>query len=216
MTQELGPDTQGDETPGDAPKAKLTKGEALARARAKKAENKEQQGVTLSVGAFESLMARIGKLEQEKTELANGPEIEISTTLPDGRHVKPGTIVNISADPSKPDFRKAHWSKTDIEETYEMVTFRPEIDIVVGPHGVKYELRRRQEITVPSIVRDYHDAEVYRIDHQYDRYRPVTLSEHAAAAEQAQSNPGQQVWTRVSIVGHGLDMGVRESAAKTE
>lgn len=167
--------------------------------------------VTVSKTQLDALLARLDKLETQAQA-----EIEISTELPQAVGLKPGQYVNIAPANESPDLRKVRWTRSNIESTYTAVEFIPIIDIVVAPHGIPWSLQASTPVTVPSIVRDLHDSEVYRRRHQYDRYRPESPMEILESIQRSKETPGHQVWGRVHLVGHGLAMGAEQAEPATE
>lgn len=170
-----------------------------------------EETVTVSKVQLDALLARLDKLEATR-----GEDIEISTELPQAAALQPGQYVNIAPTNQAPDLRKVRWNKANIEKTYPAVEFIPLINIVVAPHGIPWNLQEGTPITVPSIVRDFHDNEVQRRRHQYDRYRPESPMEIMESIQRSKENPGQPVWGRLHIVGHGLQMGAEQAEPATE
>jgi hypothetical protein len=158
--------------------------------------------VTVKKSQLDAILARLDQLETQKAD-----EIEISTELPQAQGLKPGQYVNIAPASQAPDLRKVRWTKADMEKTYQVVEFIPIINVVVAPHGIPWDLHAGDVVKVPSIVRDFHDTEVQRIRHQYDRYRPESLMEIISDIQRSKENPGQPVWGRLHIVGHGFNLG---------
>lgn len=222
MTNETGalppeePETSAAPTDNEAPR-KSTVTERMAKARAAKAVKRTkrieaiaEEGILMKKSEIDELLARLAALERARVETI--PEVEITTdTLAKASGVtqklRPGQIINISGDPSKPDLRKVRWTKASIEETYEMIDFVPQIGLTVVPHGVPYNLAARQRVKVPSIVVDLYETEMQRREHMNDAYDPPSFIEIYEQARRALRTPGTPVWGRLHIVGVGLDVG---------
>lgn len=170
--------------------------------------DKEEETVTVSKSQLEALLARVEKLEAEKAE-----DIEITADLPQAQGLQPGQYVNVGAPNQAPDLRKVRWTKAAIEKAYQPVTFVPLINVTVAPHGIPYGLRRNQQVTVPSIVRDLHDTEFHHQEHQFDRYRTESPMEVLEGIQRSKENPGVPIWGRLHITGHGLDLGPEQQQA---
>lgn len=164
--------------------------------------------VTVKVADLQALLARIEKLEREPAEL------EITTELPQAAALQPGQYVNIAPPAAAPDLRKVRWSKGAIEKTYPSITFVPLINIVVAPHGIPYHLTQSEPVTVPSIVRDFHDTEFQRQKHFYDRYRPESALEVIEGIQRSKEQQGVPIWGRLHLVGSGLLMGESSPAVQ--
>jgi len=165
-------------------------------------EEPGDETITVKVTDLNALLARIEKLEAQKTE-----DIEISTDLPQAASLQPGQYVNIAPPTQAPDLRKVRWTRASIEKTYPSVPLTPRINITVAPHGVPWELHDGQPVDVPSIVRDFHDSEVNRIKHANDRYKPESAMEVIESIQRSKESPGQPIWGRLHIVGAGFDLG---------
>jgi len=215
MTEEQKPLEEGTPPAESAP----PKTDRMAKARAAKAakaksgtKSAPKQNDAVLAALIERMAARIALLEQENHDRVAGLDVEITTATP-GAPRQPGTYVQVGP-LDKPNLQKVRWTKDDAERLFKMVDFIPEQGMTVSWQGLKYDLVRRVKVHVPSFVQDLHDAEVYRLDHMNDAYRPVSLAEHAAAAQRAMENPGVPIWTRLAIIpGGGLDMGEPAEAA---
>lgn len=167
-----------------------------------------EETVTVSKADLTALLSRIQKLETQAAE-----EIEISTDLPQAAALQPGQYVNIAPANQAPDLRKVRWTRATIEKTYEPVPgFFPLINITVAPHGIPWELHQGEVVTVPSIVKAFHDAEVQRIKHGNDHYKPESPMEILESIQRSKENPGQPIWGRPHIVGHGFNLGAEQAA----
>lgn len=204
MTDELSEGTTPSESPVPTDKM-VTPSDRMAKARAAKKHKQQTKtdGDTVLATLIERMAARIADLEQAQLD---GPLAEITPATP-GAPREPGTFVQVGP-PDRPNLMKVRWTKDDAERVFQMIDFTPEQGMTVTWNGLKYDLVRRQTVHVPSFVKELHDAEITRLEHSNDAYRPVSLQEHAAAAQRAMENPGTPIWTRLAIIpGGGLDMG---------
>jgi hypothetical protein len=85
-------------------------------------------------------------------------------------------------------FRKRKWTRVDIERAFPVVSFAPVITEVIRPMGVEYRLTAGAVATVPSIVKDLHDAMVLSIRRQSEGYR-VSDEQSRRVFDEAKADP---------------------------
>lgn len=153
----------------------------------------------------ERAFAEIAQLRAENEALKKGAIVDEIAQPPAAEALKPGEYYNVGT-PDKPVVMKRHWTKADMEREYTMVEFRPEENMVVAPHGVTYELTKRVQVRVPSIVMEFHDEAIARRDLESKRYRPLSMMENYALAERAMMEPDVKHWSRLYRLPGSLHM----------
>lgn len=119
----------------------------------------------------------------------------------------PGSYVKLGIDASgAPIMGKVRWTKEIIENTYPPVTFVPMRDFTCGPHGILYRVEPGIETTVPSIVKDLYDGAIKTEKQEWDKYKPMSPTEHAELTARAQETPGTGHRSRLARVGAGLNV----------
>lgn len=161
-----------------------------------------EEKVEISKSDLAELLRKVdalaGELASVKSEQAARIEASIPSAPPASENAPPGTMVEVGKDAfGAPIYRKVRWSKEWIAKTYPPKTFVPRRTMTVAPHGVQYSLVLDEEVTVPSIVKDYHD-EVFRQEKvEKEKYRPISMEEDSSLVRAALSNPGVPAYSRV-------------------
>lgn len=205
--------------PAAEPSPKVDK---MAKARAAKAA-KQKNMVSVPLSLLETMQKQIAQLQQQaalRDAAAALPDVDVPRTTEGGEERQPGTIVNISSDPTRPELRKVRWTRPDLAKRYTMVELTPEMNLWVAPHGVGYQLLRRRKVLVPSIVRDLYEAELARLENPFrvaglGDVAPLTLNESYALAVDAMST-GQPALSRLHFVGVGLKLSGQLPTEPTE
>lgn len=207
MADEL---TEGTPTESETPPTETPVPDKMAKARAAKKNKAKTERAEDRVLAtlIEQMANRITELERDKKD--GLMEVEITSATPGAPH-QPGSYVQVGP-ADRPNLIKVRWTRDDVERLFEMIDFTPEQGMTVTWNGLKYDLVRRKTVRVPVFVKELHDNEIFRQEHGNDAYRPVSLAEHANAAQRAMESPGTPIWTRLSIVGAGLDVGEQVEA----
>jgi hypothetical protein len=134
---------------------------------------------------------RIAQLEAQVAVLAANLKSQPAAEAPiPEAPVKPGEYFVGGTDPAsgKPLMVKKRWTRSDVVRAYPAVEFAPAISTIVSPHGVKpvWQLEIGKIVTVPSIVKDIHDAQLFAIRRQSEGYQ--VSENHAKAVFDAAKN----------------------------
>ena len=184
----------------------------MAKARAakkQKAAVSSPEDIAALLAAFHTQQAQINDLT---AALAQKRDDHDKKTALDpipapSEDLRPGTYIKVGVDATGHDIMgKVRWTKEWIEKTYAPVTFTPNRNMTVGPHGISYILTAEIEATVPSIVKDTYDSVIKQEREQAARYRPLTAAEASEVDARASAEPGTKQWSRVSRVGFGLNI----------
>ena len=185
----------------NAPKA-----ERMAKARAGKAEKADRlTHLETQIAALKTMLE-----SQSKAAAATGTGSDILTEYKPGEYFVGG----VDASTGRPVMRKRRYSRSDIEKLYPAVTFAPAISLLTRPHGVSYDLEAAKIVTVPSIVKDIHDAVVFSIRRQSEGYK-VSAEQSRRVFDAAQNDPIKgRHYEPLRHVGYGWPIEALQQVAK--
>ena len=185
----------------NAPKA-----DRMSKARAAKSVKHDR------VAQLEAQVSKLTTLveSQQRAAAATGTGSDILTEYKPGEYYVGG----IDASTGRPVMRKRRYSRSDIEKMYPAVTFAPSLTLNARPHGISYSLEASKIVTVPSIVRDIHDAVVFSIRRQSEGYR-VSDEQSKRVFDAAKSDYGKgRHFTGLEHVGYGWPIEALQMVAK--
>lgn len=138
-------------------------------------------------------------------------------TVPEPPAARPGEYFIGGTDSAgKPVLLKRKWKRADVEKMYPPVTFAPTLSIPVSPHGVKpqWVLVPGKIVTVPSIVKDIHDAQLFSIQRQSEGYR-VSDEQTKRVFDAAMNDPlKSRHFEGLKHVGYGWPMEALQAAGR--
>ena len=185
---------------------KAPKPDRFAKARAAKADKSDR------VSRLEAQIKELKELvtSQSRAAGATGVGSDILAEYRPGEYYVGG----VDASTGRQVMRKRRYTKTDVEKLYPPVTFAPIISVPVRPHGITYELRGSEIVTVPSIVKDIHDAMVFSIRRQSEGYR-VSDEQSKRVFDAAKGDPGKgRHFTGLEHIGYGWSVEALQMVAK--
>ena len=156
---------------------------------------------------------RIAELEAQIAALQG----QATAPAPEPPAAKPGEYFIGGTDSAgKPVLLKRKWKRPDVERLYPTVTFAPTLSIPVSPHGVRpaWILVPGKIVTVPSIVKDIHDAQLFAIQRQSEGYR-VSDEQTKRIFDAALNDPlKSRHFEGLKHVGYGWNMDALQAAGR--
>lgn len=201
---------------GPNPPDRMAKARAAKAAKAKVVTTQDSRDELIAQMAQQIANLQSAVLEQGKQRFER-QEATLAPIPAASAEVKPGSYRQIGLDANgAPIMGKVRWTRPIIEATYESVTFVPRRNMVVGPHGISFNLIGNEPNTVPGIVKDIYDAVIEQETQQFARTKPLTAAERSDIDSRASEAPGKH-WSRVYRAGYGLTVRQEQAeAAPTE